>query len=202
MKNFLIYLLVFFTIGCVETTIEPEPIPGNSCEYLAINGSSESFCGDVATDIFSQLVTSDSLYIYREYGLYFRNSANYKGASVSFAHYIPDSTEVKFFYDLLYLFPPESLHELDIKKPGGFAIEVWDYSGEYYSSELGPQTKGGQIFIRNTLTYMAGPMYNQVDPYMTMSLVNREPILLWNSDNTKKLEVEFNRVDYTVNYRY
>jgi len=198
MKHFLTYLLVFFLIGCNETPIEPEPISGNQCQYLKINGTNESFCGDIASGVFSHLETSDSLYIYREEFSPFKNSENYKAASVAFAHYIPDSSEFEFFYDLIKLLPPESFHDLDIKKPGGFAIEVWDYSGEYYSSELGPQTKGGKILIRNTNTYMAGPVFNSQKPNMTISFENREPILLWNSDNTLNLEVEINRVDFLV----
>jgi hypothetical protein len=202
MKNYVAIILVFLFIGCKYSTIEPEPAPKTNCWHLIINGVKELFCGDVASGVYSQLQTTDSLYIYNEANTKFKNSENYKASLVSFANYIPDSTEFKFFYDLIGLLSPESYHDLDIRKPGGFAIEVWDMSGEYYSTELGPQTKGGQIFIRSTTTYMAGPVYNQVIPYMTISFENRQPIILWNADNTRNLEVGVSRVNYFIQYPY
>jgi len=202
MNNCLNYILVLFLVGCGESPIEPEVSPESSCSGLRINGTNESFCGELVDGVSSELLTLDSLYIYNENDTFFRSSENYKAYLLGFANYIPDSSRFDFFKNLIDLFSPESYHDLDINKPGGFAIEVWDYSGEYYSSELGPQTKGGQIFIRNTTTYMAGPVYNQVRPHMSLSFENRNPIILWNSDNTKSLEVEVNKVDYFILYPF
>lgn len=208
MKSLSTFILVFILLGCDNTPIEPEPSPEGTCsQVLKINGVYESFCGDRVSGVFSQLKTSDSLIIYSETDLVFRESENYKAVNVAFATFLPDtvkldySVELNFFYQLIDLFYPESYHDLDINKPGGFAIEVWDNSGDYYSSEFSPHPKGGQIFVLSTNTYLAGPVNNQVVPNMNLLFESREPIILWNAENTKSIEVEF-YLWYSVTYPF
>jgi len=183
--------LIFLIIGC--NTQEP----GIYCfNNLYINGTKEGFCVEETNEVNSQLKTYDSLYV--QYGISedynFRSSENYLTYTIAFANIKPDSndydTEVAFYENLITTMKPGSTHELNIYKMGGFAIELWDKNGEYYSSELGLQKYGAQVEIRPVSIYLSGPNTNQYASKMVIQIANTTPIITWNEDNSKFLEVE------------
>jgi hypothetical protein len=203
-----IYLLVIFLIyGCTQASTEPEPETNTPCiQNLKINSVTESFCEKLTSGISSQLATTDTLYVQYDLtrGQSFWSSKNYQAFTLAFANTLPDSndyeSEAKFFEDLLVLMTPESQHKLDIKQNGGFALEVWDKSGQYYSSENGIQTNGAMIEVRNVFMNLTGPIYGNVRSEMKFDIVSTEPIILWNEDKSESIEVEmFYRflVDFT-----
>ena len=93
---------------------------------------------------------------------------------------------------------PGSFHNFDLSEEGGFAIELWDNSGNYYNSEFGLQTSDAQIYIDSHRTFIERPEFNQVDSFMEIWLYSTAPILLWNADQTKSIEVEIERIFYPI----
>lgn len=84
---------------------------------------------------------------------------------------------------------PETVHDFDIYEKGGFALELWDREGNYYSTGYGVQIDNTQMKISWTsLTLQAGSSPHQ--SYLVLGISPTAPITVWNEDNTKNLAIE------------
>jgi len=193
-------------LGCTEPKTE-ETAPILPCpNVLIIESVNEKFCNAQLSDFKSNLETSNGLYIqYLERFTYqYASSDNYEFYNIAFANIVPDSSdwesEAAFFERLIKLLRPETKHRLDITELGGFAIELWDLDGAYYSTEFGTQETGTFIEPRRiTFTY-EGPTYNQVINYLEVHLVSTKPIIVWNQSGSKSLTVDTNHLGYIISF--
>ena len=193
--KFILFILIF-SLGCSDPKEEVEP--NISCSgNLKIDGVYETFCESPSVDFKTNLETSEGLYVQFKNVQYSNfSSDNYEMFNIGFANTIPKTqeweSETDFFESLLVLLRPETLHSLDIKELGGFAIELWDKNGVYFSSELGSDNIGVQVEIRRLNLDYGGPITAQVVSTMSATLKSNAPVKVWNIDNTKShlIEVE------------
>jgi len=197
-KSIFIITLSVVAFSCQKSA---QVFPCN--QNLIINGVSEGFCLEENYEFNSQLVTSDSLYIQfsSPQSPVSRSSANYLAYSISLALTPPESTdsdgENKFFNEVFQTMTAETLQDFDIKGKGGFALEVWDREGNYFSTEYGVQLDGSQMKISwTTLTLQSSESPNQ--SFLFLGIIPTAPITIWNEDNSKNLAVELNQFSGVV----
>ena len=204
MKRLLLFSLLLGLASCTDP-VDPEGDPPVNCwDIIIINGVTEQFC-DQHADFKSNLETSNPYYVqYRDDLWNTASSRNFESYNVAFANNIPDSSdwesEALFFEELIQLFRPESKHPLDINVLGGFAIEVWDLNGEYFSSEFGVQDADTFIETRKIVTTLKGPVYSQVYNYLEVYLVSTNPVKVWNQSGTESLTIDLDYLRYLVGF--
>jgi len=207
LRSSLLLLLAAVIFGCTEQKAD-EVIPGVDCSnQLVIESVTENFCDTYIGDFKSNLEVGSGLYVQYLIHPVFNSysSENYERYNIAFANVKPDSSdwesEAKFFENLIELLRPETKHKLDITELGGFAIELWDLNGEYYSSEFGEQETDTFIETRRMTLTFEGPTYNQVDNFMEFYLVSSKPIIVWNQTGTVSLTVDTNYSWHIIDFR-
>jgi len=196
-------------LGCTYHTGPDEVIPQRPCNRnIRINGQVENFCGDFNPGHASEFTedVNDSLTIIhdQDFQYNFSSSTNYQAFLIAFSAYKSDSldyqSEINFFDNLVDLMQPESLHDLDLSKNGGFGIEVWAKDGEYYSTEFNLAIQPGQVEIRLLDLNLFGRLTGQIISYMELTLQTTQPVRLWNEAKNDSLEVEFNFYKMPVSF--
>jgi len=205
-KQYIILILFGTLLGCSEPNSGEIETNDYCNDNIIVEGVKESFCNGAYVDFKSNLETVDGFYVqYKvDHGFGNRISDNFEAYNIAFANIIPDSSdwdsEAEFFENLINLLRPETKHRLDINELGGFAIELWDLDGVYYSSEFGDQENDTFIETRKmTLTY-EGPTYSQVYNHLKVNLVSTKPILVWNQSGTKSLTVYTDYLSYLISF--
>ena len=161
---------------------QEEPTP--KCHnVLIINEIPEEFCGGTNIDLASKLIVGDSLILIADTNQpYYNQSQNYLGYRLTFATKKQASndydSEIKLFQHILDKMNPRSIHEFDINKDGGFALEAWAKDGTYYSTELGEQTDSTYVGILNVLIEINGA--GQVNNKILLEHEVHGKIILWN----------------------
>ena len=203
MKRFIVFLISVSMLSCSDPELEQI----DSCtDVIIVDGTTERFCNGPIIDFKTNLETVGDLYIQYKSDSEFGNPAsdNFEGYNIAFANIKPDSTdwesEAEFFENLTNLLRPETKLQLDLSVLGGFAIELWDLEGVYYSSELGQQEADTYIETRQMNLKVEGPTYSQVYNTIDIILVTTKPVKVWNQTRTKSKLIELDWMKYTISF--
>ena len=203
-----ITLLNIFTLlilGLFQGCSDPPPYTYCHPGFYA-DGIKEEFCIDRTETVVTRIIMPDSLSLQHQFpdSVILKSSSNYLGYLFSITIQKPDALtlddEIEFYHDLQLLMQPGSIHGLDISEAGGFAFELFDHDGNYFSTELAKNQNQPTMKVLSSYLSLNEP--DEFRDYTNRLILQVEvsgPIILSNQAGIENINIEFdNSVTFLI----